>query len=132
MRWIEVTRSERELAQVLTRCMEACRTSELHCTLAMDVAATMDDDAYGARGSSVLLACARLCDATASAIASLSAPNVESVADVLLACRVACRAASSECRRRSFDVCCTDCARACGDTAALCESLLAHTALAAA
>jgi hypothetical protein len=132
MTWSEGPKDTNELVRELSRCIDACRASELYCTLAVDVASTMDDDAYGARGATVLRACAMLCNATATAIARMRTPDLDIVADALLACRVACRAARSECRRRPFDACCTECAESCGECATLCESLLAHTALAAA
>ncbi len=97
----------------------------------MDVAATVEHEA-GERGATALRVCALLCDATASSIARLRRPDVEPVAEALLACRLACRAAGEQCRRQSAVACCDECADACGACAAICESLLARTELAAA
>jgi hypothetical protein len=132
MSWNEQPRNDEDLVRELSRCIATCRASELYCTMAMDVARALDEDGYGTRGPAVLEACAQLCAATAAAIARLRTPDLEAIADVLFTCRVACRAAGSECRRHAFDACCCECAEACSECAALCESLLAHTALAAA
>lgn len=123
---------EATLRDLLTQCLEACRACELHCTLTMDVAYAVDDEAYGNRGATILRACAGICSDTIAQIAGLREPRPELVAEALLACRVACRAARSECRRRSFDGGARDCAEACAHCASLCERLLASTALAAA
>lgn len=131
MSWSEPS-SESELVRELSRCVDACRASELYCTMAMDVASATDDAAYGKHSGDVLRACAMLCAVTASSIAQLRAPDLDAIADTLLTCRVACRAAGSECRRRPFDACCTECAAVCGECATLCEALLARTSLAAA
>ncbi len=131
MSWNESS-TEGELVRELSRCLDACRASELYCTMAMDVASVTDDAGYGKHSADVLRACATLCSITASSIASLRTPDLDTVADALLTCRVACRAAGSECRRRPFDACCTECAAVCGECAKLCESLLSRTSLAAA
>lgn len=131
MTWSQ-DRNDDFLRSELSRCLDACRACELYCTMGVDVARTVDDTEYSGRGATVLRTCAMICAATASSIGRLRVPDVDAVAEALLACRVACRAARSECRRRSFDACCGDCAAACDACASLCESLLSRTELAAA
>ncbi|MFO0683956.1 MAG: hypothetical protein U0234_18025 [Sandaracinus sp.] len=132
MRTLSSSDDEATMRALLTRCLDACRACELHCTLTMDVARAVDEEAYGNRGSTVLRACAMICADTMEHIARLREPRLDAIAESLLACRVACRAARSECRRRSFDGSARECAEACDLCAAICEELLAATALAAA
>lgn len=132
MSWNEATPVGDDLVRALSRCIDACHASELHCTMAMDVVTTLHDDEHRSYVGSVLRACASLCAGTASSISALREPDLEAVADVLFECHVACRAACAECRRRPSDPCCMGCAEACGECAMLCELLLAGTALAAA
>jgi hypothetical protein len=117
------------LVDAFTRCVDTCRASELHCTIAMDVVVALHDDR---RDGQVLRDCAATCASTAASIGALHEPDLDAVASALLACRSACSAAQRACRKRPFDACCGACAEICAECAAACEELLAAAPLVAA
>ena len=121
-----------DLVRELSRCADACRASELSCTIAIDVVRKKLTSADAARPARVLRSCATRCSATASDLASMRSLDLDAVAHALHSCRLACRAAHSVCRRGPFDACCAECAQVCRECAALCESLLTRASLVAA
>jgi hypothetical protein len=102
----------------------------MSCAMAMDVAAGREDQVDGARSAAVLRMCALLCDATASSIARMRAPEVDAISDTLVACGVACRAARADCRRTSLGGSGAETAAACRACATICERLVARAELA--
>jgi hypothetical protein len=122
--WLEWKGRALDDQQQLCVCIDACLSCELVCAISADVAETFDDAAYGNRTAALVLACGRVCQATARALAGLEHPDVCAVVDELESCRAACAAARAECERRSFDQCCRTCAEHCARCELACEACL--------
>jgi hypothetical protein len=113
----------------LARCLDACRACETSCATAMDDAAERLAALHVDRSVTLLRMCAMLCDATASSIARMRTPNVDSIADALLACSVACRAVRADRERYPMtEAMGDDCASRCARCATICDGLLGRSA----